>query len=119
VKLRDKALVIAWKLNCGDYPAYSRRLKRDLPPLDPKECALKALDRLEKGHSRAELQKALDEAVAFLEKALALFEKKYGYAYPGKAAEEEFASDLGRRFPEFSPESRRSAATFGVLWYCK
>lgn len=117
--LRDTAVWIAWKLHCGEYPAYSRRLDKTKPPLDPKECALKALARLARGRTRAELELALGEAEGFVQKALALFEKKFGGAYPGKKAEEEFARALAAEFPEFSLASRRNAATFGVLWYCK
>ena len=117
--LRDKAVWIAWKLHLGDYPAYSRRRRRDLPPLDPNECALKALARIERGHSRPELQAAIDEAGAFLRRALELFENKYGHAYPGRKAEEDLARDFAVAFPEFSPESHRSAVTFGVLSFCK
>jgi hypothetical protein len=119
LKLRDKAVWIAWKLHCGDYPAYSRRLKRDLPPLDPNECALKALARLERGRSREELQKAFDEAGVFIQRALDLFHKRYGCIYPGEKAKDEFAHELAAEFPEFSPECHREAATFGIIWYCK
>ncbi|MBI3550710.1 MAG: hypothetical protein HY078_16865 [Elusimicrobia bacterium] len=47
--LIDKAVWVAETLNSGEYPSCGRRLDKSLPTLDPNECALRALARLERG----------------------------------------------------------------------